>query len=85
MPNLYGTGNRIFDKHGIAAEPEPSEAIENERRLFYVALTRAKKAVYIGAINSAHGGNRQLGESLPSRFLEEMRLVPTIAIMESLQ
>lgn len=40
----------------------------DERRLFYVALTRAKKSVSI--IYSRDGGTK--GEALPSRFIEEL-------------
>ena len=38
------------------------EALESERRLFYVALTRARKGVLIGS------------SAQPSRFLEEIQL-----------
>jgi len=48
MPLLRTTGGLVFDKAGFVKEPEPSEAIENERRLFYVAITRAMKGVLIG-------------------------------------
>ena len=63
-------------------EPEPSEAIENERRLFYVALTRAKKEVYIGTVKPPVNSS---SSPKPSRFLDEIRRVPTARIMEALQ
>ena len=50
---------------GSEAEPdgiEQSPWIEQERRIFYVGLTRASERVYLQASPSA-----------PSRFLEEMR------------
>lgn len=83
MPCLRETGNLVFDKAGLVEEPEPSEAIENERRLFYVALTRARKAVYIGTSAPATKG----GDSsrLPSRFLDEIQLRPTVSVMGALQ
>lgn len=81
MPCLYGVWNPIYDKEGIVREPEPSESIENERCLFYVAITRAKKAVYIGT-----GSFRPNSSSpKPSRFLDEIRYEPTQKIMSALQ
>lgn len=81
MPCLYGSDNLIYDKAGIVREPEPSESIENERRLFYVAITRARKAVYIGT-----GSFRPNSSSpKPSRFLDEIRYEPTRKIMSALQ
>ena len=50
---------------------ERSENIEEERRLFYVALTRCKTKLYISAAKT----RRRLGvalESSPSQFLEEI-------------
>lgn len=50
---------------------EHSENLEEERRLFYVALTRCKSKLYISAAKT----RRRLGvalESSPSQFLEEI-------------
>ncbi|HEQ71596.1 MAG TPA: AAA family ATPase, partial [Spirochaetia bacterium] len=50
---------------------EAEEAIEEERRLFYVAMTRAKRKLFITAAAS----RRRMGEALvssPSCFLEEI-------------
>ena len=47
---------------------EGSLNIENERRLFYVAITRAKKGLYIATVE----GGEQESKLLPSRFLEEI-------------
>ena len=81
MPCLYATGNRVFDKLGKIREPDPSEAIENERRLFYVAITRAKEAVYIGT-----GTTREDSQSQkPSRFIDEIQYEPTVKVMTALQ
>lgn len=91
MPCLYPTDPQIYDRDGISREPEPSLAIENERRLFYVAITRARKAVYIGTIAPPpSSAGREPGVPIPSRFLEEMLLAETsdllgpIARLESL-
>lgn len=86
MPCLYGTGNRVFDTACLVQEPEPSEAIENERRLFYVAVTRARKGVYIGTSSPpTQGRQSRSSSSLPSRFLDEIQLEPTVEVMSALQ
>ena len=54
---------------GIVQESSMSTALENERRLFYVALTRARKGVLIGS------------SSRPSRFLQEMSLQETESLL----
>ena len=41
--------------------------IEEERRLFYVAVTRAERLLYISLVNEKNGK-----ESAPSRFLDEL-------------
>jgi len=62
MPYLKGHGIDIYDKQGEFAENPLSDRLESERRLFYVAITRAKNGVFIGT--GAH----------PTRFLEELQL-----------
>lgn len=49
----------------------PPEALEEERRLFYVALTRARKRVYISYASSRYR-NGQIVSSQPSRFIREI-------------
>jgi len=86
MPCLYETGNHIFDTSGQVQEPEPSQAIENERRLFYVALTRAKEAVYIGTYSTSSNTNSQFSEANhSSRFIDEIQLKPTVELMGAFQ
>lgn len=51
-----------------AALPEGDSHIEEERRLFYVALTRAKKGVFLSAAKS-YGGSR---DKKISRFISEI-------------
>ena len=41
--------------------------MEEERRLFYVALTRAKEELFVYTIK-----NEESGGSLPSRFIEKL-------------
>lgn len=50
--------------------PKGDAHLQEERRLFYVALTRAKSAVYLTYAQD-YGGNRT---KKPSRFLEEIKL-----------
>jgi DNA helicase II / ATP-dependent DNA helicase PcrA len=52
-------------------EEESPEEIEEERRLFYVAVTRARQALHLTAVRSRRVHGRTL-ELLPSRFLREI-------------
>ena len=67
MPCLLENQPEIFDTQAEIAVNKPSDIIENERRLFYVALTRARKAVYIGAKHPDKKSNaeRLVALSLP--------------------
>jgi DNA helicase II / ATP-dependent DNA helicase PcrA len=60
LPYLKGERVSIYDKHGVFLEEPLSSKLESERRLFYVAITRARKGVFIGT------------GIQPSRFLTEM-------------
>jgi len=57
----------------LIQESQMSSKLESERRLFYVALTRARKGVLIGASENA------------SRFLNEILLRDTDAVMSAVQ
>ena len=85
MPVHGGTDILTYHRDNKDAEPPASTAIENERRLFYVALTRAKKQVCIGTVEVPRLGV-QLNSSIAvsSRFLEEMRLETTAEITNGL-
>jgi len=86
MPFLVGSGNPVYDTQNPHAEPESSSTLDNERRLFYVAITRAKKAVYIGTSAApAQGRQGKSGAALPSRFLEELQLDPTRTAIKAMQ
>lgn len=56
--------------HARALEENPDN-IEEERRLFYVAVTRAMEKLYITSCKSRHY-NRETVICMPSRFLEEI-------------
>jgi DNA helicase-2/ATP-dependent DNA helicase PcrA len=61
FPYLKGERVSIYDTQGRFLEEPLSSKLESERRLFYVAITRARKGVYIGT-----------GDH-PSRFLTEIK------------
>lgn len=65
MPTLISGGDPTYDARNPRRAPKPAEWLENERRLFYVAATRARKALYIALPDPD-------SEAKPSRFLEEM-------------
>jgi ATP-dependent exoDNAse (exonuclease V) beta subunit len=83
MPVHIAEDTAIYDKKHIVPDNPPSPALENERRFFYVAITRAKKHLYIGTVIPCNGKNNQV--ILPSRFLEEIQLEPTGAILKALE
>jgi superfamily I DNA/RNA helicase len=84
LPCLYGAEVHIFDTAGIVKEPEASEALENERRLFYVGITRARKAVLIGTSRRPEKGYLTK-QTKPSRFLEEIQLESVVGVVPILQ
>lgn len=69
MPYISTNQISIFDKSKPESVPNLSDSLENERRLFYVAITRAMKKVYIGTFNR--------NDVNMSRFLEEIMLTDT--------
>ena len=73
LPYLRGEQTDVYDTKGIVRENQMTKSIEAERRLFYVAITRARKGVLIGT------------STQPSRFIAEVNLRETEPIMEALQ
>lgn len=53
--------------------PHPKAVLEEERRLFYVAMTRAENQLYLSSVRQTSANS--LGGSLPSRFLHESRIL----------
>lgn len=72
LPYLKGERTDIFDTAGLVSQAAMSSKLESERRLFYVALTRARKGVLIGTSEN------------PSRFLSEVRLSETEPVMDTI-
>jgi DNA helicase-2/ATP-dependent DNA helicase PcrA len=66
---LAGVEDQIIP-HARSIEEDPDN-IEEERRLFYVAITRAKKKLYITSCRRRRVA-RELIDSAPSPFLEEI-------------
>jgi DNA helicase-2/ATP-dependent DNA helicase PcrA len=56
--------------HARALEENPDN-VEEERRLFYVAITRARQKLYVSACRQRRF-MKELKESSPSPFLEEI-------------
>jgi DNA helicase-2/ATP-dependent DNA helicase PcrA len=78
MPVHIADEVAIYDKEGIVPDQPLSPALESERRLFYVAITRTRKHLFIGTTDSPRGGAQaQSSSSLPSRFIEEMEVDAT--------
>jgi DNA helicase-2/ATP-dependent DNA helicase PcrA len=72
FPVVFITG---LEEKLFPLNPEDRKELEEERRLFYVALTRAEKKLYLSyAKNRYRFGNLQssLQSSLKSRFIDEL-------------
>lgn len=69
---IIGAEEGCFPHSNSIQEGTP-EAIEEERRLFYVAMTRAEKELYItSAKQKKTGRDGGLSNTAPSRFLREI-------------
>lgn len=72
LPNPWQADGRPRKKAELQKELK-ERAVEDERRLFYVALTRARKRLYVTAAWWYHRQNKPRG---PSVFFEEVRNDP---------
>ncbi len=74
-PDLRHRGSLLdadrIGPHGLTEPPGSSELLAEERRLFYVAVTRAKERLVVSAVQ----GEGEEGET-PSRFLRELGVEP---------
>ncbi|MFN7989776.1 MAG: ATP-dependent helicase [Thermoanaerobaculia bacterium] len=73
-----------FDTEEVVPDPQTSPVLETERRLFYVAVTRARKAAFIGtAIAPRKGQQGRSRAPAPSRFVRELALPETRAVLDA--
>ena len=68
LPYLKGERITIHDNEGHNEDTPLTDVLESERRLFYVAITRARKGVLIGT------------SAEPSRFIQELHLREGVTI-----
>lgn len=68
---IPGFENDLFP-HPRSIEEHGQTGIEEERRLFYVAMTRAKNEVYITMCRRRNLYNQSWQNVSPSRFLEHL-------------
>lgn len=76
MPFISSNQISVFDKENQDLDTKLSDSLESERRLFYVAITRAIKKVYLGTTLSE--------VNKPSRFFEEMLHARTKKVLHPL-
>jgi DNA helicase-2/ATP-dependent DNA helicase PcrA len=82
MPVLGVSELQVWDAaRGNALDTPVSLAIERERRLFYVGLTRAKVCAYIGVMRQPERGTKSGNLPEISRFVDEMHLDQTKQII----
>ena len=72
FPNVFivGMEERLFPS-GLSIDSDDEDAVEEERRLCYVGITRAEKRLFLSSANSRMlNGNRMYGSQ--SRFINEI-------------
>ena len=76
-PDLRSVVNVCINRNDPSRNPDPTETLESERRLFYVALTRAEESLHLFADPTSQ---RPL-----SRFVHEAQIQTTTTSINSLQ
>lgn len=80
IPVMGSSEDLTFDIGNEQRTPQPAKWIENERRLFYVGITRARKELFLGAPRMPERSDRHRKKQdalKASRFLEELELPVT--------
>ncbi len=67
-----------FQSGAESAEPMTPERLEEERRLMYVGITRARRTLVVSTLRRRKKG-RDTVQALPSRFIAEMKLDQQVA------
>jgi DNA helicase-2/ATP-dependent DNA helicase PcrA len=80
IPCLVHDHDQIYDTAGEVETASLSPVVESERRLFYVAITRARREVHVQAPLPDKEGHM-----LPSRFIEEIQRDATRDMMSAVQ
>ena len=62
-----------FQSGSESAEPMTAERLEEERRLMYVGITRARSTLVVSTLRRRRKG-RDTVQAIPSRFIAEMKL-----------
>ena len=74
-PDLRARGSVLepdrLTRAGVGDPVRPADLLAEERRLFFVALTRARQRVTVACLASEAGGGPQ-----PSRFVDDLALTP---------
>jgi superfamily I DNA/RNA helicase/RecB family exonuclease len=83
-PDLRRRGSLLqvdrISPEGLEPPPTLASLLAEERRLFYVAVTRARERLVVTAVRSPHDDGDQ-----PSRFLDELGVQPTAVEMRPMQ
>ena len=70
-PDLRARGSALraeeLTKDGVGSGPRPADLLEEERRLFFVACTRARRQLHITAVDEQEDGGER-----PSRFVADV-------------
>ena len=70
-PDLRARGTTLraeqLTREGVGAGPRPADLLEEERRLFYVACTRARRQLHVSAVDEQGDGGER-----PSRFMADL-------------
>ncbi len=78
-PDLRRRGSLLqadrLGAHGLVEPPTSTAMLAEERRLFYVAVTRARQRLIVTAVASPEADGEQ-----PSRLIEELQLEPTFLV-----
>jgi DNA helicase-2/ATP-dependent DNA helicase PcrA len=86
LPSPSTSSCPVYDLTGEVVSPQSSPPIEVDRRLFYVATTRARKGVFFGTSEPPCKGNQsQSNPTRRSQFLDELQLEGALPLIDTFQ